>query len=184
MERRTFITQTLLGVASGVVSNLWAAEASATRGQPASGLSYLSRLLKGAAIGQLQQVTLVRTYSPAQITLSGLRVLAQQDLRLVDQLIGPDPSVDLRLIFSDQRCAAFGSYSARFNQNGVLVSWQSPAHLGRSDNPTKQRLRLWGSNGLLEADLSRLIYRQVDRNGRLRQSGELTPLTLNPAAVW
>lgn len=70
----------------------------------------------------------------------------------------------------DSPSAAFGSYSARFDRNDLLVIWQGLARIGRRVDAPTGRLRLFGSEGILQTDTDRLNYQLTDFQGRVVRS--------------
>lgn len=123
--------------------------------------------IQNGLIGTIQQVAMSHTYSPERTPLPTLLNQVEHDFERLSRLLGKPLAIDVNQLLVDSPSSAFGSYSARFNIDGLTFVWQGLARHGMQAQPTACQLQILGNKGVLQTTAAG--YQILDLTGRSGQ---------------
>lgn len=174
MKRRLFIGQLVAGCVLPLLPDPAFASSGDIEARQAQHvfLSRIGGLVSSGQVGSPERLTIARVYNPARTNLSSLLTLANRDIELAGRVLGRDLSIAVAPFIDSTSPGSFGSYSARFDREGVQVVWQALARIGRSERASEGTMLVMGNKGVLQLNMDQLSYSLVDLKGRVVESAK------------
>ena len=176
MNRRRFVHQVTTGLSVGLLTPSLVASPLMARPSdlPVPDLAqaaYVTSFVQGGLIGTIQQVAISYAYSPERTALPTLLNQVKRDFEQLSRVLGKSLTIDAKQLLVDSPSAAFGSYSAQFDLDGLTFVWQGLARTGGADRSTSATLRLCGSRGSVLTTTNYQGYHVMDSRGKtIRQT--------------